>query len=75
MEQDRRVMHLLARRCLVIASVVVVAGVVVLGGQYPAMVAAMAFLVAVVGIWFLRRRTGDKRGAWKELLKSLFLDW
>ena len=68
-------MHLLTRRSLLIAALILVAGAAFLPGRYFVVVAGCGFLGAVLLVWFLQIRTGGNRRAWIDLLKSLLLDW
>lgn len=67
-------MHILKKA--VIAGVALVAiGLVSVGIYFFPMIAVLLFLGSVLLIWFLRLMQGDRKRAWKGLLKSLFLDW
>ena len=50
-------------------------GVVTVGIYFFPIIAVVVFLCCVVAIWSVRMRQGDSKRAWKELMKSLFLDW
>ena len=59
----------------VIGAVLASIGIVSLAIYFFPIIAVVVFLCCIVLIWFLRVKQGESKRAWKELVKSLFLDW
>lgn len=67
-------MHILMK-VSVIAAVLAGIGLVALAIYFLPIIAVLVFLCCVVLVWFIRVKQGESKRAWKELVKSLFLDW
>ena len=67
-------MHFLRKPCIVFGVLACVA-IVATAIYFVPLVAALLFLTSVAVVFAMRLKHGNRRHAWKELLKSLFLDW
>jgi len=67
-------MHGLKKILLLIGTLIVIAAFAYLIYFLPVL-AVLFFLGSLVVIWWIRWKQGERKRAWVELLKSLFLDW